>query len=348
MSRAEYGGEVRAGVSQGAGWLGVGWMDMDIKEVARRAEVSPATVERVMRVVEKLHYVPNTSARNLRTGSTRLLGMIVSDINNPFFSRLVDGIESLARERGVGVICSHTDYSPARLREALERMVEHNVDGIAVCTSETAAAAYEFARRRRCAVALLGQEGPRTEYANVRVDYAAGLQEAVEHLRGLGHKRIAYIGGPTTFESTRARRQGFLKVMKAAGLELRPEWMVEADLHMDGGGSAMEKLLATRARPTAVVAANDLMALGALRAAHGAGLNVPQEMSLVGYDNLPICEMVTPPLDSIEIPRTEVVAGLFAMLQPTNGGKKAATAKTLTAVRTRFIRRNSSAAAPQF
>lgn len=331
---------------------------MDIKEVARRARVStatvsrvlngvpkvrPATAERVLRVVEKLRYVPNTSARNLRTGRTKLLGIIVSDINNPFFSGLIDGLERLARERGMGVICSHTDYRPARMLQALELMVEHNVDGIAICTSETNPAAYEFARRR-CPLVLMNQEGPRTEFTNLCIDYDAGLAEAVEHLRRLGHRRIGFIGGPATFESTRARTRAFLKVMKAASLELRPSWRVEADLHMDGGQAAMEKLLAANTRPTAVLCTNDLMALGALRAAHRAGLDVPADLSIIGYDNLSFCEMVSPPLDSIEIPRAELAAGLFALLQPAPKRKKSEKSATLPAIRTRLVLRSSSAA----
>jgi LacI family transcriptional regulator len=243
-----------------------------------------------------------------------MLGLVVSDINNPFFPQLIDDFESRARERGIDVIFSHTNYQADRLEHCIQRMIERNVDGIAVFTSEANRNAFEFARRHKIPLVLMNQDGQRTSFNNIYVDHNSGATEAVRHLHALGHRRIAFIAGPDQFDSTRARRRAFLTAMADCELTVRPEWIVEGDLHMAGGHLAMQQLLATSPLPTAILSTNDVMAIGALQAAHEAGLRVPSDLSIIGFDNLPVCSMVTPPLTSVDIPRREIAAHAFAML----------------------------------
>jgi len=302
---------------------------MDIQEVARRANVSsatvsrvlnaspkvrPATAEHVRQIITELNYVPNTSARNLRTGRSKLLGLIVSDINNPFFPELIDDFEARARERNIDVIFSHTNYQPNRLEQCVQRMIDRNVDGIAIFTSETNREVFDFTHRQKIPLVLMNQDGPRTEFNNIFVDHDSGATEAIRHLHTLGHRRIAFISGPSGFDSTRARHQAFLAAMADCRLSIRDQWIVEGDLHMEGGHLAMQELLATSPRPTAVLCTNDLMAIGALHAAHEAGIVVPADLSIIGFDNLPVCAMVMPPLTSVDIPRREIAAHAFNML----------------------------------
>jgi len=302
---------------------------MNMQEVARRAKVStatisrvlngsskvkPSTFERVSRILNELNYVPNTSARTLRVGKSQLLGLIVSDINNPFFPELIDDFEARAREQGIDVVFTHTNYQSDRLEHCLRRLIERNVDGIAVCTSETNHAAFEFAARSRCPFVLTNQEGLRTPYNNIYVDHKSGALEAIQHLAKLGHRSIGFIAGPTSFGSTRSRREAFFEAMKTVRLKVRDEWVVEGDLHMESGHEAMEQLLRKTPRPTALLSTNDLMAFGALRAAHEHGIAVPEEFSIIGFDNLPICDMVTPPLSSVDIPRRQIASHAFRML----------------------------------
>jgi DNA-binding LacI/PurR family transcriptional regulator len=330
---------------------------MDIQEVARRASVSTATISRVLngstkvksatfkrvkQVIDDLHYVPNTSARTLRVGRSQLLGLIVSDINNPFFPELIDDFEARAREHGIDVVFSHTNYQPDRLEHCLKRLIERNVDGIAVCTSETNPAAFEFAARHRCPFVLMNQEGERTPYHNINVDHMSGALEAIRHLRKLGHRRIGFISGPSSFHSTRRRKEAFLAAMKLCRLRVNEQWVIEGDLHIEGGQAAMEQLLRATPRPTALFCTNDLMAVGALRAAHEHNVAVPEEFSIIGFDNLPVCDLVTPPLSSVDIPRRQIAGHAFKMLLKAASSKQKQKLRTPT-VKTSLTLRASTA-----
>ena len=332
---------------------------MDIGEVARRAHVSsatvsrvlnhpekvrPATLERVRRTIEALQYVPNTSARSLRKGRTQLFGIIVSDINNPFFPGLIDAFEARAQQSGIDVVFTHTGYEPERLQRCVQRLLDRNVDGVAVCTSECHADAFALLERSGTPFVLMNQAGRRTPYPNVYVDHDHGAREAIEHLYQLGHRRIGFIAGPAEFNSTRLRREAFYAAMHRHDLPLRDEWIAEGGLQMHGGHVAMEQILRSRRPPTALLCTNDLMAFGALQCAHQRGLRVPEELSIIGFDNLPICDMVTPPLTSVEIPRREIALDAFHILSQ---AREAEGRAEKTTVRTRLIRRSSTAEAPR-
>ena len=335
---------------------------MDIQDVARHANVSTATVsrvlnrspkvkratfERVEQVIKDLHYIPNTSARSLRVGRSQLFGLIISDINNPFFPELIDHFEARARERGIDVIFSHTNYQSERLEHCLQRMLERNVDGVAICTSETNREAFEAAARRQMPFVLMNQDGRRTAFNNIYLNYDFGVCEALDHLFELGHRRIGFISGPRDFDSIRARHKAFMTAMKDRNLDVRPEWVVDGDLHVEGGHRAMQQLLNASPRPTAILSTNDVMAIGALQAAHEAGVNVPKEMSIIGIDNLPLCEVVTPPLTSVDIPRTEIAKAAFALLLKASeegSDRKKLSTPTVT---TKLVLRQSTAPPPK-
>ncbi|MDE1155378.1 MAG: LacI family DNA-binding transcriptional regulator [Acidobacteriaceae bacterium] len=330
---------------------------MDIQSVAKLAGVSTATIsrvlndsphvkrstyERVKRLIAELNYVPNTSARNLRIGRSKLLGLIVSDVNNPFFPELIDHFERMAREQGIDVIFSHTNYDSDRLAHCLQRMVERNVDGVAVCTSEMNEEALAAAARFSMPLVLMNQAGPRTPYTNIVVDHDAGAREAIDHLYELGHRRIGFISGPEEFESTRDRKKAFLAAMQRRELEVRPEWMAVGDLHLEGGQQAGARLLEGRVRPTAIFSSNDLMAIGVMHIAREKGLEVPHDLSVVGFDNLPVCSMMTPPLSSVDIPRDRIAAeAVQALLRQSE--EKNTEKQKLAKLRTRFVARGSTA-----
>jgi len=303
---------------------------MDILQVAKRAKVSTATVSRVLngfpgvreatvarvrRAIAEMNYVPNPNARSLRVGRTRLFGLIISDINNPFFPELVDAFEALAAAEKIEVIFTHTNYDPRRLQSCVRRMIERSVDAIAVMTSEVDETAIEDAAKAGVPVVLMNQRRLADRYPNVPVEYAAGFREALDHLLALGHRDIGFIAGPETLNSAQARKEAFKAALKGHGLHVRAEWIAAGDMRVEGGRSAMEKLLACKARPTAVLTANDLMAVGALQAAHAAHVNVPRNLSIIGFDDLPIAAMMRPPLSTIRHPRREVAARAFAALQ---------------------------------
>lgn len=311
---------------------------MDILQVAKRANVSTATVSRVLngfpgvrektvarvrRAVAELNYVPNPNARSLRAGRSRLFGLIVSDIKNPFFPELVDVFEALAATEGIEVIFTHTNYDPKRLHSCMRRMIERSVDAIAVMTSEVEESALHQAAQAGVPVVLMNQRKMSGSYPNVLVEYTTGFREALDHLLALGHRDIGFIAGPESLYSAQARKSAFKAALRSHGLRLRSNWIAIGDMRVEGGHHAMEKLLSCTPRPTAVLASNDLMAVGALQAAQAASLSVPGALSIVGFDDLPIATMVHPPLSTIRHPRREVAARAFAYLrQALEGGKR--------------------------
>ena len=303
---------------------------MDILKVAKRARVSTATVSRVLngfpgvsektlarvkRAIAETNYVPNQNARSLRVGRTRLFGMIVSDINNPFFPELIDAFEALASAQGIEVLFTHTNYDVRRLKNCVRRMIERNVDAIAVMTSEVDEESLRQAVKANVPMVLMNQRKLAGNYPSIAVEYATGFREALDHLLALGHRYIAFIAGPQSLYSARSRKQAFESALKAHGLKVRMEWLATGDMRIEGGRMAMEKLLSCRPRPTAVLASNDLMAVGALQAAHEARIRVPRDLSIIGFDDLPVAGMVHPPLSTIRHPRREMAARAFASLQ---------------------------------
>ena len=328
---------------------------MDILQVAKRANVSTATVSRVIngfpgvrektvarvrRAIAETNYVPNPNARSLRMGRTRLFGLIVSDVNNPFFPELIDAFEGLASSEGIEVIFTHTNYDPQRLHNCIRRMIERSVDAIAVMTSEVEEESLRQAVKANVPVVLMNQRKLAAKYPNVSVEYATGYGEALDHLLALGHRDIGFIAGPQSLSSAQGRKDAFKKALKAHGLTLRAEWIATGDMRVEGGRTAMAKLLACDPRPTAVLTTNDLMAVGALQAAHAAHIRVPKDISIVGFDDLPIVSMVQPPLTTIRHPRREVAEQAFDYLQQILQGKKS---KACTVLHPHLVLRNSTA-----
>lgn len=328
---------------------------MDILQVAKRANVSTATVSRVInrlpgvrektsarvrQAIAEMNYVPNTNARNLRVGRTRLFGLIVSDINNPFFPELIDAFEALAAAEGIEVIFTHTNYDPKRFHSCVRRMIERNVDAIAVMTSEVEETALQQAKTAGVPLVLMNQRELAGKYPDVLVEYSAGFREALVHLLSLGHSNIGFIAGPQSLNSARGRKDAFRAALKSHGLHVRSEWIAIGSMRVDGGRMAMEKLLSCQPRPTAVITSNDLMAVGALQAAMAAHIKVPRDLSIIGFDDLPIASMVHPALSTIRLPRNEVAARAFASLQQTLLGVEI---ELQTPVQPHLVIRNSTA-----
>ncbi|MGA7342052.1 MAG: LacI family DNA-binding transcriptional regulator [Terracidiphilus sp.] len=317
---------------------------MDILQVAKRANVSTATVSRVLngfpgvrektmarvrRAIAEMDYVPNPNARSLRAGRTRLFGLIVSDVNNPFFPELIDAFEALASAQGIEVIFTHTNYDPKRLHNCIRRMIERSVDAIAVMTSEVEEESLQQAVRAGVPVVLMNQSKLAEKYPNVLVEYATGFREALEHLLALGHRDIGFIAGPAWLNSAQGRKEAFKAALRGHGLHVKAGWIATGDMRVEGGRAAMEKLLRVKPRPSAVLSSNDLMAVGALQAAQAAGIAVPRDLSIIGFDDIPIAAMVHPALSTIRHPRREVAARAFDSLRQILKGREAASGPPL-------------------
>jgi LacI family transcriptional regulator len=310
---------------------------MNIAEIARKANVStatvsrtlnqsgpvkPATARKVWRAVTALNYYPNSHARALVSGRSRLIGLIVSDITNPFFPELIRAFEGLATQQRYDLLITSTDYETARMTACLRRMLERKVDGVAMMTSEMDVGLIKELSRRGVPIVFMdvGQVGPRMSH--VVIDYDNGVKQAVEHLATLGHRHLAFISGPLDLHSARTRRQAFLEGMRLHGLRPDRRLIREGTHTAEGGEKAMAALLRLAKRPTAVVASNDWTAIGALHAIHAAGLRVPDDISLVGFDDIPLVSYTTPALTSVRMSASDVGVTAFNALFGLIGGQR--------------------------
>ena len=302
---------------------------MNIAEIAKRAKVSTATVSRtlnqsgpvkaatarkVWRAVTALNYYPNSHARALVSGRSRLIGLIVSDITNPFFPELISTFEGLAAQKQYDLLITSTSYDTTRMTACLRRMLERKVDGVAMMTSEMEMGLIEDLSKRLVPIVFMdvGQIGPRMSH--VSIDYGHGVRQAVDHVVGLRHRHVAFISGPLELHSARTRRQAFLDGLRRHGVPVDPALVREGTHTAEGGERAMKELLKLRRLPTAVVCSNDWTAIGALHAIHAAGLEVPRDISLVGFDDIPLSRYTTPSLTTVRMSAQDVGATAFEAL----------------------------------
>jgi DNA-binding LacI/PurR family transcriptional regulator len=295
---------------------------MRIKDVAQLAGVSTATVSHVINntrfvseevkskvkaAIEALNYTPNVHARSLSSGHSRTFGLIISDISNPFFPELIKSIEEKASAHGYDIILANTNYDPRRVVGSVQRMLEQNVRGVAIMTSEMDIGLSKRLADKRVALVFLdaGEVGP--HMSNIVVNYEKGIRESVEHLLALGHRHIAYVSGPPQLKSAARRRAAFTKIMKKHQASLRTTpFIYEGDFKATGGQRAAAEILRLQPMPTAIVSGNDLMALGALRELKNAGLRVPQDISVIGFDDISFAALAETQLTTIVIPRAEI------------------------------------------
>ena len=315
-------------------------MTVTIRDVARQAGTSTATVshvlndtgritretrQRVLEAVKHLKYHPNLHARNLAAGRSRIWGMVVSDIENPFFPELIRAFEKRARQRGYEVIVSDTNYDPRLMKRAAVRMLEQKVGGVAIMTSEMSPRLIEEIVGRHIAVSLFdrGLTGP--YMCDIKMDYGSGIRQAIEHLYGLGHRQIAFVAGRSSLKNVKARQVAYTQLMQAHGLEAGP--VLAGNQRFEGGFAAGKLLVGLSPRPTAVIAMNDLTAVGVIKALHQHGLGVPGDVSVVGFDNTQLARQFIPRLTTLDM-HTEVLGRLAAdslyelTSAPERGGKE--------------------------
>ncbi len=302
---------------------------MDIRDVARRAKVSTATVsrtvnqvatvdaqlaKRVWKAIEELGYYPNRQARALVSGRSRVFGLIVSEITNPFFPEIVQTFETLAVEQHYEILLTSTIHDPKRMELAVRRMIEGRVDGVAILTFGMEEDLLEHLRFRNLPLVFvdIGPKAPRV--SNIRVDYADGIRQAVQHLAALRHERIGFIAGPLRLRSAMARKDAFQASMKEIGLPVKPDFLVEGDHRLEGGKRALKKLAELRERPTAVLCSNDMTAIGVMREAFELNIKVPQDLSVIGFDDIRMAEFLTPPLTTVQMSQSELARLAFEAL----------------------------------
>jgi LacI family transcriptional regulator len=244
-----------------------------------------------------------------------MLGLIVSEITNPFFPELVQEFENLAVAQGYEVLIGSTNYEPARTESLIRRMLQRNVDGVAVMTFGIEEELVQKLVEREFPLVFV-DAGP--DLPNIRVlkvNYGEGIRQAVQHLAALGHRRIAFITGPLRLRSAIARREAFVKSMAELGLTVPSAHIVEGNHTMEGGILAMEQLTSHHELPTAVMCSNDMTAIGALHALFRTAHSVPQEISVVGFDDIHLAQFMLPPLTTVQMSCQDLAAAAVEALR---------------------------------
>jgi LacI family transcriptional regulator, galactose operon repressor len=302
----------------------------DIRTVAALAKVSIATVsrtingspvvsdrlsKRVWQAIHQLGYFPNTHARTLVSGRSRLFGIIVENITNPFFPELIQSFEEVAVAHGYEILVSSSNSDPSILTTCVRRMLERKVEGVAVMTFGEEEPVLDQLMHRNVPIVLAEFKLEDPKGSTILLDYKTGIHAAVKHLADLGHRRIAFLAGPHNLHSAITRENDYRTAMQAAGLPVQKKWVVECDHTLKGGVSGFDQLHALASPPTAIVCSNDMTAIGVLRAAYIEGLLVPRDLSVIGLDDIAFAEFTLPPLTTIRLCRSDLARAAFEALR---------------------------------
>jgi DNA-binding LacI/PurR family transcriptional regulator len=296
-------------------------MAISIKDVARRARVSHSTVsralqnpgrvagataERVRRIAREMGYRPNSIGRSLVTQRTATIGVVVTTVADPFISEVISGVEDVAHRRGYAVFLANSNAEPEREIAVVRSFHDRRVDGVLVMASRVGALYLPLLEELNVPIVLVDNQGPGEFAHSIGIDDFGGAQIAVRHLIDLGHRRIAYIGDRYGLQSDEDRAAGYRAELARSATGFAAELTVHGDGKAAGGKLAMQSLLALKQPPTAVFCYNDMTAIGALRTLHAAGYRLPREMSVVGFDDLPIAPYLEPPLTTVKQPKAEM------------------------------------------
>jgi len=296
-------------------------MNPTIKDVAELAEVHPSTVSRVINgnprisektknkvflIIKKLGYTPNAIARGLKTKRTHTLGMLIPDITNPFFAEIARGVEDAANKNSFNVILCNTDDKLKKERTYLEILREKRVDGLILGTAHIRDKSILELEKKKFPYILISRNIERLNKNCIIIDDVEGGIMATEYLIKLGHRRIAHITGPLKTRSALNRLKGYKLALKKHEIEYKDELVGEGDFRIKGGYQVMKRFLKLTEPPTAIFAANDLIALGAMQAIQKKNFHIPEDFSVIGFNDIELASFVYPPLTTIRQPILEM------------------------------------------
>ncbi len=305
-------------------------MPITLKELAAKAGVHPSTVSRIVNddprlrvspktrarvkdLLKKTGYRPDGMARGLKLRQSFVLGVLVPDVLNPLFAAIFRGVEDAALEEGYTVILSSTDGHEDREREILLTLQSRMIDGMVVASASLRDPSVRYLRTHGIPHVLVNRYSDMKDYF-VGTDDRIGAKLATEHLLAMGHKRIAHLAGSPRFSTAVNRRKGYEEALTAAGIEPDPALVAETSLAAGGGVMATHRLLDTRKPPTAVVAVNDVAAVGAYDAAEQMGLRIPHDLAITGYNDIPLAARLRPGLTTIHVPAQSIGRAAARML----------------------------------
>ena len=300
-----------------------------IKDVAKRAGVSITTVSHVInktryvsdellnsvnKAMEELDYHPNILARGLRRGETKTIGLVIPDISNQFFAEISRKIEDKGFEHGYSVIMCNTDDDYLKEKSYIDVLIAKHVDGIIFISAGVVSDTFERTIELKIPIVVADRDIRTNNSDIVLVDNHLGGFEATKYLINLGHKRIGCIAGPSSVTPSAQRLEGYKSALKDAGLMIDTTLIIPGDFRYQSGDKAMQAMLSNPQRPTGVFACNDMMALGAIRAVHDRGFKIPDDISLIGFDNIPLSQTVYPSLTTMSQPLQEMAELVIDLL----------------------------------
>lgn len=311
---------------------------LSIKDIARSANVShstvsralrnsplvnPATAEKIRKIAAESNFRPSAVGRSLATGRTYTIGVVVASPAQPFVAEVLAGIEEVVSQRGYSVILASSKGDPEREMATVQQFEERRVDGVLLIASRVRSISSSLLAEMQIPMVSVDNQQAPDETCSVFVDNTTATHAAIRFLVQLGHRRIAYLGDRHGYDSNTLRHDAYRATLESLGLGYDPRLVVvDGDSDAEGGMRAMQRLLAVSERPTAVFCFNDMTALGALAAIYQHQLRVPEDLSVVGFDDLPIAAFTQPPLTTVRQPRAQIgriaAETLFAML---SGGK---------------------------
>jgi len=302
---------------------------LSIREAAKKNIVSKATVSRAINLVpvakpslarrvgrvatDRPHF-PKNSARSLASGKSKLIGVVVPDIANPFYAAVVDGLEIYAVQRGFEILLVMTSGDSDRTKIAFRRMIERRVAGVAVLSFGSEPEEFASLDSPDMPIVFLDLQSRVHQAANIRIDYLQGVRQAVQHLAALRHTRIGFIAGPTGDRSANARRVAFETCMRALSLPVQKEYEAVGDHTAASGREKLAELMTLSRIPTAIICSNDLTAIGVMQEATRRGLSVPEDLSVVGIENIWFSAMTAPALTTVELPQKAIAHCAFTAL----------------------------------
>lgn len=305
-------------------------VSVTIKDIARRARVSHSTVSRALRddasipsrtagrikrLASQMGYVPSAAARSLKTSHSRALGVVVTNIADPFLGEVVRGLEDSIREGGYSLFLASSYHDRDREQAVLRALAEHRVEGVIICSSQVSQPHLRQLELSGVPIVLVNNQVPGDFAHRITHDDIAGGFAVTRHLIELGHRHIAYLGNSGGGQASEDRQQGYRAALAEAGLKAPPAWQLagKAGRPVDGAAGA-EAFLRLDPRPTALVCFNDMMALGALQQLKAAGLRLPQQVSVTGFDDVFVAQYADPPLTTFSQPKYQLGHDAAAML----------------------------------
>lgn len=312
--------------------------------------ISEATRRRVALAIAQLDYRPNALARSLVTKRSLAIGLLISDVANSFYHPVIQGVEHIAIMAGYDTFLCNTDYDIDRGLHFVRSLMSKNVDGVLIMSSSVSDAWIAELVAQQVPVVALDWEPTMTDEALgvIAVDFETGIRQAVDHLIELGHRRFAHVGGPLGLRTSRLRRDAFLAALGAHQIPAADVVVLEGNLQINGGQRALDELLALSPRPTAVFAANDLTALGLMWEARDRGLSIPDDLSIIGIDDIALASQTSPPLTTIGLPKREIGTLAMEMLLALMRDSAVAPAMHTATVVSALVKRHSTAAPSRY